>query len=75
MPFEEEFFRLGEGRTDRWSYAPGQLEILEEMKRKAREAGLWNFFLPNAETARACPISTTLISRRRRARAIWPPKA
>ena len=50
MPFEEEFFRLGEGRTDRWSYAPGQLDILEEMKRKAREAGLWNFFLPNAET-------------------------
>ncbi|MBD82750.1 MAG: acyl-CoA dehydrogenase, partial [Oceanibulbus sp.] len=25
-PITEEFFRLGEGRADRWSYAPGQLE-------------------------------------------------
>jgi acyl-CoA dehydrogenase len=50
MPYEEEFFRLGENRADRWSYAPGQLEILEEMKQKARSAGLWNFFLPNADT-------------------------
>lgn len=49
-PITEEFYRLGEGRADRWSYAPGQLELLEEAKQKAREAGLWNFFLPNAET-------------------------
>ena len=25
-PVTEEFFRLGEGRADRWSWAPGQLE-------------------------------------------------
>ena len=25
-PITEEFFRLGEGRADRWSWAPGQLE-------------------------------------------------
>ena len=49
-PITEEFFRLGEGRADRWSYAPGQLELLETAKKKARENGLWNFFLPNAET-------------------------
>ena len=49
-PITEEFYRLGEGRSDRWSYAPGQLELLDTAKTKAREAGLWNFFLPNAET-------------------------
>ncbi|MDK3072651.1 acyl-CoA dehydrogenase family protein [Sedimentitalea sp. JM2-8] len=49
-PITEEFYRLGEGRADRWSYAPGQLELLETAKKKARANGLWNFFLPNAET-------------------------
>ncbi|MFC4261115.1 acyl-CoA dehydrogenase family protein [Marinobacter lacisalsi] len=49
-PILEEFERLGEGRADRFSYVPGQLELLEGAKQKAKEAGLWNFFLPNAET-------------------------
>ncbi len=49
-PITDEYFRLGEGRADRWSYGPGQLELLETAKKKARESGLWNFFLPNAET-------------------------
>tara|TARA_R110002020_G_scaffold424896_3_gene634285 strand:+ start:48224 stop:49531 length:1308 start_codon:yes stop_codon:yes gene_type:complete len=49
-PITEEYYRLGEGRADRWSHAPGQLELLETAKQKARDAGLWNFFLPNAET-------------------------
>jgi acyl-CoA dehydrogenase len=49
-PITEEFHRLGEGRADRWSWADGQLELLERAKAKARELGLWNFFLPNAET-------------------------
>jgi acyl-CoA dehydrogenase len=49
-PITEEFHRLGEGRADRWSWADGQLELLEGAKAKAREQGLWNFFLPNAET-------------------------
>ena len=49
-PMSEEFHRLGEGRPDVWQYAPGQLEVLEAAKDKAKKAGLWNFFLPNAET-------------------------
>jgi acyl-CoA dehydrogenase len=49
-PITEEFHRLGEGRADRWSWAPGQLELLDGAKAKAREVGLWNFFLPDAET-------------------------
>ncbi len=49
-PITEEFFRLGQGRAERWSWAPGQLELLDGAKSKAREQGLWNFFLPDAET-------------------------
>jgi acyl-CoA dehydrogenase len=49
-PMSEEFHRLGEGNPDIWSYAPGQLDVLEAAKDKAKAAGLWNFFLPNAET-------------------------
>ncbi|NWG46133.1 MAG: acyl-CoA dehydrogenase family protein [Alphaproteobacteria bacterium] len=49
-PASHEFHKLGEGRADRFSYAPGQLEVLEGAKEKARELGLWNFFLPNSET-------------------------
>ena len=49
-PITDEFYRLGEDRADRWSWAPGQLELLETAKVTARAQGLWNFFLPNAET-------------------------
>ncbi|MCZ8018576.1 acyl-CoA dehydrogenase family protein [Novosphingobium sp.] len=49
-PMSVEFHRLGAGRPDPWQYAPGQLEVLEAAKDKAKAAGLWNFFLPNAET-------------------------
>ena len=49
-PITEEFHRLGEGREDRWSWAPGQLELLEGAKNQAKESGLWNFFLPDADT-------------------------
>jgi acyl-CoA dehydrogenase len=49
-PITAEFFRLGANREDRWSYAPGQLELLESVKDKAKQQGLWNFFLPDAET-------------------------
>ncbi len=49
-PIYPEFERLGEERKDRWSFAPGQLELLQGAKDKAKAAGLWNFFLPNADT-------------------------
>ncbi len=48
-PIAEEFHRLGEGRAERWSWAPGQLELLQTAKDKAKAAGLWNFFLPDSE--------------------------
>ena len=47
-PITDEFYRLGEGRPERWGYGEGQLELLDSVKAKAN--GLWNFFLPNAET-------------------------
>ena len=49
-PKTEEYFRLGEGRAEHWGYGDGQLELLESIKNKAKEQGLWNFFLPDAET-------------------------
>jgi len=49
-PVTKEFFQLGEGRADPWSWAPGQLELLDSVKAKAKANDLWNFFLPDAET-------------------------
>lgn len=34
---------------DRWSHTPKQTEIMENLKAKARELGLWNFFLPQSQ--------------------------
>ena len=50
QPMTAEYFRLGAEREDPWSYAPGQLELLDGVKQKAKDEGLWNFFLPDAET-------------------------
>jgi acyl-CoA dehydrogenase len=49
-PVTLEFFQLGAERTDRWSWAPGQLELLDTVKGKAKANDLWNFFLPDDET-------------------------
>src|SRR3546814_14913358 len=38
-PMQEEYFRLGEGRADPWTFAPGQLEVLDGAKAKAKEIG------------------------------------
>jgi acyl-CoA dehydrogenase len=51
-PIADEFYRLGEGRSERWSWAPGQLELLQTAKDKAKANGLWNFFLPTSEIGR-----------------------
>jgi acyl-CoA dehydrogenase len=48
MPLDEEF--LAEvNKGDRWTYTPRQTEILEGLKAKARERGLWNFWLTDSE--------------------------
>ena len=49
-PMSVEFYRAGEKKTNRWSFTDEQLAILQKAKDKAKEVGLWNFFLPDAET-------------------------
>jgi acyl-CoA dehydrogenase len=45
MPLDEEFLaEVGRG-GDRWGFTPRQAEILDGLKAKARERGLWNFWL------------------------------
>jgi acyl-CoA dehydrogenase len=49
-PMSEKYFALGEDRPEKWSFAAGQLELLDATKAKAKAEGLWNFFLPSADT-------------------------
>ena len=48
-PITEEFFALHKKKEDRWTWHPRQLELLGGAKSKAKESGLWNFFLPDSE--------------------------
>jgi|TARA_B110000483_G_scaffold243633_1_gene334679 acyl-CoA dehydrogenase len=34
---------------DRWTHTPRQNEIMQNLKEKAKELGLWNFFLPESQ--------------------------
>ena len=45
QPNEETYYRQHEESADRWQIPP----IIDELKQKAREAGLWNMFLPDSE--------------------------
>jgi acyl-CoA dehydrogenase len=49
-PITEEFYALNAEKSDRWSWHPRQLELMDGAKAKAKESGLWNFFLPDADT-------------------------
>ena len=48
-PITEEFQALEKEKTDRWSWHPKQLELLDGAKQKAKDSGLWNFFLLDSE--------------------------
>ncbi len=48
-PIREEFDTLHKERPGHWEWHPRQLELLDGAKQKAREAGLWNFFLPDSD--------------------------
>ncbi|MCO5131597.1 MAG: acyl-CoA dehydrogenase family protein [Xanthobacteraceae bacterium] len=49
-PIQVEYEAAEAGKADRWSFTPRQLELLAQIKGKAKSEGLWNFFLPDAET-------------------------
>jgi acyl-CoA dehydrogenase len=44
-PNEEAYYRQHDELDDRWQIPP----MMEELKEKAREAGLWNLFLPHSD--------------------------
>ena len=48
-PITDEFYTLQKEKEDPWVWHPRQLELLEGAKQEARDAGLWNFFLPSSE--------------------------
>ncbi len=50
-PMSEKYHAVREAyKGDPWEYAPGQLDLLQGAKDQAKKEGLWNFFLPDAET-------------------------
>ncbi|MGM0584099.1 MAG: acyl-CoA dehydrogenase family protein, partial [Pseudomonadota bacterium] len=49
IPASEEFEAEVGKSGDLWSFTDRQTEILEGLKAKARERGLWNFFLTDSE--------------------------
>ncbi|MEZ5549678.1 MAG: acyl-CoA dehydrogenase family protein [Pseudomonadales bacterium] len=49
VPITDEFFALDKEKTDRWTWHPRQLELLDGAKAKAKASGLWNFFLPDSD--------------------------
>lgn len=48
LPLDGEFLAEVD-KGERWSYTERQTEILEGLKAKARERGLWNFWLTHSE--------------------------
>ena len=73
-PMSVEFYRLGEKKTDRWSFAPGQLDVLQKAKDKAKARASGTSSCPTPRPAKASAISIMPISRRNSARTRWPRK-
>lgn len=49
MPLDHEFLAEVGKNGDRWAYTARQTEILEGLKAKAKERGLWNFWLTDSD--------------------------
>jgi acyl-CoA dehydrogenase len=49
IPLDEEFLAEVGKDGDRWSFTKRQSEILEGLKTKAKERGLWNFWLTDSD--------------------------
>ena len=49
MPLDEEFLAEVGAQGNRFAYTARQTEILEGLKAKARERGLWNFWLTDSD--------------------------
>jgi acyl-CoA dehydrogenase len=49
LPVETEYYEEIGKNGDRWSWTDRQTEIRETLKAKAREQGLWNFFLTEGD--------------------------
>ena len=49
-PIVEEFYALNNDKADRWSWHPRHSNCWKSPRTKRKESGLWNFFLPDAET-------------------------
>ena len=50
MPLEAEFFQEVENSENRFSFTPRMTEILECLNEKARDRGLWNFWLNDSKS-------------------------
>ena len=57
-PNEAEFYRQHDAMEDRWD-TPA---MMEELKEKARAAGLWNLFLPHSDRGKGgLAVRTTTV--------------
>ncbi len=52
-PMSVEFYRHGEGKTDRWSFTPGQLDVLARQKQKPRKSACGISSCPMPRPAKA----------------------
>ena len=72
-PIADEFYRLGEGRAERWSWAPGQLELLRDRQGQGQGRGPVELLPAHLrDRPRASPTSTTPTSPPSSASSRWP---